>query len=92
MFNTKELIFSTHSSEEVDGKAVSQAISPNWIHSLDASHLFCTVYRAIEAGIYQFSLIHDSYGCPAPDVDTLRHLTREEFYAMHKENQLQRFP
>jgi DNA-directed RNA polymerase len=42
-------------------------------------------------GIYQFSLIHDSYGCPAPDVDILRHLTREEFYAMHKENLLQRF-
>ncbi len=91
LFNSKELMFSTHSSNEVDLKAVSQAISPNWIHSLDASHLFCTVYRAIEEGITQFSLVHDSYGCPAPDVDTLRRLTREEFYAMHKENQLQRF-
>jgi len=91
LFNSKELIFSTHSSEDIDAKAVSQAISPNWIHSLDASHMFCTVNRAIDEGIRQYSLIHDSYGCPAPDVPKLRQLIREEFYAMHKENQLERF-
>lgn len=90
LFNKKELIFATHSQTEVDRKAVMQAISPNWIHSLDASHMFCTVWRAIMLGIYQFSMVHDSYGCPAPDMDLLVPLIREEFYEMHQENQLQR--
>jgi len=90
LFNKKELIFATHSQTDVDRKAVMQAISPNWIHSLDASHLFCTVYRAIMNGMYQFSMVHDSYGCPAPDMDLLVPFIREEFYEMHKEDQLQR--
>ena len=90
LFNKKELIFATHSQTDVDRKAVVQAISPNWIHSLDASHMFCTIWGAIIAGIYQFSMVHDSYGCPAPDMDLLIPIIKEEFYEMHKENQLQR--
>lgn len=91
LFNKKELIFATHNNDSVDKKAVEQAISPNWIHSLDASHMFCTLYRALAKGLYQFSMVHDSYGCPAPDMGVLRNLIREEFYEMHKENQLQKF-
>jgi len=91
LFGKKELIFATHSSTDVDKKSVEQAISPNWIHSLDASHMFCTLHRALGCGLYQFSMVHDSFGCPAPDMSILRDLIREEFYEMHKENQLQKF-
>ena len=91
LFDQKELIFATHSSTDVDKKAVEQAISPNWIHSLDASHMFCTLYRALACGLYQFSMVHDSFGCPAPDMSILRGLIREEFYEMHRENLLQEF-
>ena len=91
LFNRKELIFATHNTSDVDKKSVVQAISPNWIHSLDASHMFCTLYRCLGVGIYQFSMVHDSYGCPAPDVDMMRTIIKEEFYEMHKHNQLESF-
>jgi len=91
LFNRKELIFASHSSTDIDPKAVEQAISPNWIHSLDASHMFCTLYRALTNGLYQFSMVHDSFGCPAPDMGMLREFIREEFYEMHKENLLEKF-
>jgi DNA-directed RNA polymerase len=45
----------------------------------------------VEAGIIRFSMIHDSYGCPAPYVDIMNNLIREEFLKMHKENQLETF-
>jgi len=91
LFNNKELNFSTYSSNEVDAKAVSQAIPPNFIHSLDASHMFCTIHRMIEHGIEDYAMIHDSFGCHAPNVDAMRTFTKEEFYAMHKQNLLQQF-
>ena len=91
LFNHKELSFATFSPSDVDKKSVEQAIPPNWIHSLDASHMFCTLDRATDSGIYNLSMIHDSYGCPAPQVDLMRQLIKEEFYEMHKDNQLKNF-
>jgi DNA-directed RNA polymerase len=42
----------------------------------------------IDSGITQFSMIHDSYGCPAPDVILMRAFTNEEFHKMHSTNLL----
>jgi DNA-directed RNA polymerase len=90
LFNHKELIFWNVSKDVHKDKAML-GIPPNYIHSLDASHMFCTVKRMVEAGIIRFSMIHDSYGCPAPYVDIMNNLIREEFLKMHKENQLETF-
>jgi DNA-directed RNA polymerase len=84
----KELHFGSPDKETIDGGSVNLAISPNYIHSLDASHMWCTIYRMVGAGIEQFSMIHDSYGCPAPDVNLMRMFTNEEFCAMHTTNLL----
>ena len=40
-------------------------IAPNFIHSLDSSHLMLTILLAEEQGITSFSMIHDSYGVHA---------------------------
>ena len=45
----------------------------------------------IEHGIEDYAMIHDSFGCHAPNVDAMRTFTKEEFYAMHKQNLLQQF-
>jgi DNA-directed RNA polymerase len=90
LFNHKELTF-TSFTDEVDRKAAEQGIPPNFIHSLDASHMFCTIDRMILMGITSYSMIHDSYGCPAPMVPVMRELIKEEFYEMHRSNLLERF-
>ena len=90
LFNHKELIFWNVSKDVHRDKAVL-GIPPNFIHSLDASHMFCTISRMKDAGITEFSMIHDSYGCPAPLVDMMVSFLKEEFLKMHKENQLEIF-
>ena len=90
LFNHKELIFWNVSKDVHKDKAVL-GIPPNFIHSLDAAHMFCTISRMIDAGFTDFSMIHDSYGCAAPMVDLMNQYIRDEFYKMHKENQLEVF-
>lgn len=89
LFDMKELHFGAPDKETIDGTSVNLAISPNYIHSLDASHMWSTIKRMIDSGITQYSMIHDSYGCPAPDVNLMRAYTNEEFHKMHASNLLQ---
>jgi DNA-directed RNA polymerase len=91
LFNNKELTFATYSPTEIDKKQVEQAISPNWIHSLDASHMFCTLNRLVDFKLTNFSMVHDSYGCHAPKVPIMRKIIKEEFYEMHKHDLLKAF-
>lgn len=76
--------------DEVNGREAANGISPNFIHSLDASHMFAVILRLYEVGIVSYSFIHDSYGVHAPLVDVLRSLTKEEFVKIHSVNQLDR--
>jgi DNA-directed RNA polymerase len=89
LFNRQQLVFSTV-TEDIDGKAQYLAISPNFIHSLDAAHMFMTISRMLDEGMFAFSFVHDSYGTYAPDIDRMHTLLREEFIKIHKENQLEK--
>ena len=88
LFNNKELIF-WEDAGDLHAKKAEQGIPPNYIHSLDASHLICTVFVLYNMGMSSFSMIHDSYGCHAPFIDDLIKVTKEQFYEMHKVNLLQ---
>ena len=90
LFNNKELTFFI-TSEDVNNKAALQAIAPNFIHSLDAAHMFLTLDDMVSKGIYNLSMIHDSYGCHANYVSDMRNILREKFVLIHKDNQLERF-
>jgi DNA-directed RNA polymerase len=89
LFNRQQLVFSTV-TEDLDGKAQYLAISPNYIHSLDAAHMFMTISRMLDEGITAFSFVHDSYGTYAPDISLMHKLLREEFIKIHQENQLEK--
>lgn len=66
------------------------AAAPNYVHSFDAAHLSAVVHRLHSLGIKHFSLIHDSYGVHASDVDTLNEVIREEFVSMYSVDWLER--
>jgi len=47
------------------------AISPNYVHSLDAAALMRTVCHCLDADINNFAMIHDSYGTLAADSEKM---------------------
>lgn len=64
----------------------SQGIAPNFIHSMDASHLQLSINMCLDKGIHHFSMIHDSYATSPAQADTLFHTVREAFVKMYEEN------
>jgi len=64
---------------KLDSRRQALGISPNFIHSCDAAHLMLTVCTALENGIADFAMIHDSYGTHAADTDVLAASLRAAF-------------
>ena len=71
-------------TDKLDRRKQSSGIAPNYVHSCDAAHLMLTVVRAKQAGIRSFAMIHDSFGCPAGDVEDLYRIVRESFVEMYE--------
>lgn len=67
----------------VDKRKQASGFSPNYVHSLDASHLRLTVRRAAEEGIKDFALVHDSFGTHAADTGRFFALLRETMVEMY---------
>jgi DNA-directed RNA polymerase len=67
------------------------AIAPNFIHSLDASHLCRVIRRLWDSGVRSMCMIHDSYGVHACHVDLMHKTIRESFVEIHNEPLLENF-
>src|SRR5690606_29900918 len=61
----------------LDARRQTSGISPNFVHSMDASHLMLTVNKALDEGITSFAMVHDSYGTHAADIGKLGRILRE---------------
>jgi DNA-directed RNA polymerase len=70
----------------VDRSKTRTGASPNFIHSLDASHLTMTINRCRDIGIDDFAMVHDSYGTHAPNMEAMSQLLRESFVDMYEQN------
>lgn len=82
-----QVIFFTHKEEvrdKLDNRKQTQAISPNFVHSLDASALVATIVRAQSRGVNAMAAIHDSYGTLAADMQVLMDTLRECFVEMYE--------
>lgn len=66
---------------------MQNAIAPNFVHSLDASHLTKTALRMQALNCIMVG-IHDSFGTHACDVDTLHMQCREAFVSMYENSNL----
>jgi len=76
----------TSDTNEIDRRKVQQSICPNLIHQLDSSVLSLAVVKGDELGIDNFSLIHDSFGVLAPDVDKMSQALREAFCEIYSKD------
>ena len=65
----------------------ASGVAPNFVHSMDASHLRMTVNHAKNKySVTAFSLVHDSFGTCAADAEYLFISIREAFVDMYKNN------
>lgn len=60
------------------------AFPPNYIHSIDSSHMMKTAIACVDAGL-TFAGVHDSFWTHACDVDTMNMILREKFIEVHSE-------
>lgn len=77
--------------EKIDSRSQANGVAPNFVHSLDASHLQSVALAAREQGIRHLAMIHDSFGTHAADTDTLSRLLRETFIDQYRGNVLEDF-
>ena len=83
---TRKRFYVPELTGEIANRKQAQGIAPNFIHSMDASHLQWSINRCLDKGIKHYSMIHDSYAtCPA-QADTLFHTVREAFVEMYTSN------
>ncbi|XP_031285635.1 DNA-directed RNA polymerase 2, chloroplastic/mitochondrial [Pistacia vera] len=70
------------------------AFPPNFVHSLDSSHMMMTAVACRNAGL-NFAGVHDSYWTHACDVDEMNRILREKFVELYEkpilENLLESF-
>lgn len=86
-----DVTVATEPTAKLDRNKQANGISPNWVHSMDASHMRATVRRCWKEGIRSFSLIHDSYGTHAGNAWALSQFLREEFVEMYSGDVLEEF-
>jgi len=75
--------------DEVDKRKQLQAFPPNFIHSLDASHMLLSALKASEMGL-DFAAVHDSFWTHASDIPNLNVILRDAFVRMHSEDVVDR--
>jgi DNA-directed RNA polymerase len=68
----------------VNSHKQSTAFPPNFIHSLDATHMLMSAVACQDAGL-AFASVHDSYWTHAADVDTMNKVIRDQFIELHKQ-------
>ncbi|KAI3423445.1 DNA-directed RNA polymerase, partial [Psidium guajava] len=81
-------------TDKVMVKRQRTAFPPNFVHSLDGSHMMMTAVACKDAGL-NFAGVHDSYWTHACDVDEMNRILREKFVELYEapilENLLESF-
>ena len=78
-------------TEQINKRRQASGIAPNYVHSMDASHLMLTVGQAVDDGLHDFAVIHDSFGCHAADAGHLGWAIRKTFVDQYTPDRLEEF-
>lgn len=73
-------------TDKPDAQQHSTGLAPNFVHSMDASHLHLTAAAAADAGITSLAMVHDDYGTHAADAAKLYLILREQFVQMYEQH------
>ncbi|CEP18198.1 hypothetical protein [Parasitella parasitica] len=71
-------------SRPVNTSKQSSAFPPNFIHSLDATHMLMSAVACHKKGM-TFASVHDSYWTHACDVDGMNEVIRDQFIELHSQ-------
>uniref|UniRef100_A0A1A8S093 DNA-directed RNA polymerase n=1 Tax=Nothobranchius rachovii TaxID=451742 RepID=A0A1A8S093_9TELE len=82
------LQISHDTTEMPDTVKQKNAFPPNFIHSLDSTHMMLTSIHCCSAGL-TFVSVHDCFWTHALTVDTMNKVCREQFVALHSQPILQ---
>ena len=74
----------------VDARKQETAFPPNFVHSLDSTHMLMTAIAFTKDGDKTFSAVHDSFWTHACDIDELAMVLREQFVELYKQPILER--
>ncbi|KAI1891708.1 hypothetical protein AGOR_G00146550 [Albula goreensis] len=77
------------SNEKPDTVKQRNAFPPNFIHSLDSTHMMLTALYCYRAGL-TFVSVHDCYWTHAVTVDIMNKVCREQFVALHSQPIMQK--
>lgn len=76
----------TSETPKMDPRRLRNSVPPGFIASMDAAHMHLTTEAAVEEGLQDFAMIHDSFGVHAADVDQFSRIIRQQFLRMYTEN------
>lgn len=83
------LITDPNSLAEVNSSKQATAFPPNFIHSLDATHMMLTALECRQQNL-TFASVHDSYWTHASSIDQMSGIIRDTFIALHSSDVLMR--
>ena len=72
-------------NQPVNKKKQVNAFPPNYVHSVDSSHMMFTAIECKRRGINSFAGVHDSFWTHAGSVDEMNQVIREEFVKLHSQ-------
>ncbi|KAJ1788783.1 DNA-directed RNA polymerase [Coemansia sp. RSA 2399] len=76
-------VYDRNMPSPVNSQKQKTAFPPNFVHSLDASHMVLSAIECKIAGLV-FASVHDSYWTHACDIDRMNEILRDQFVQLHE--------
>jgi DNA-directed RNA polymerase len=86
LFNQKKKMVIRESLNEMDKLKQSNAIIPNIIHSLDATHLINLINNSVDIGFAPIISVHDCFGTHPNKMDELGFMVKKEFVLLYSQD------
>ena len=85
----QHVVLAKHSDQQAVNRVRQRAaFPPNFVHSLDASHMLMTAIEMNRKG-FAFAAVHDSYWTHAGTVTDMNEVLRQEFISLYSKPLLQ---
>ena len=72
-------------TDDVNKKKSENAVAPNIVHAMDASHLMMTVTMCEDYGINDIAVVHDSFSTTIGNAKVMSYCIRRSFVDLYKD-------